>query len=86
MMSGLVVVYLMNWYSCMNNVGLDGLFVHNRLDGFMDMLRACQWLTSCYDNVSYVMYMLAANSWCNTAALRRGIYASLILELSLFLD
>lgn len=70
MVSGLVVVYLMDGNSGMNDVWLNGLFVNYRLDGFMYV----------------VVHMLPTDRWSYTLALGSAVHAPLVLELSLFLN
>jgi len=68
--SGSVVVDLMDGDSGVDDVGLDGLLLDNRLNGLVDVM----------------MNVLAANGGSDALALSGSFYTPFILELSLLLD
>ena len=68
--SGLVVVNLVDRNGGVNNVGLNGLLLENRLDGLVDV----------------VVDVLTADSSSGALAVCGGIYTTLILEASLLVD
>lgn len=59
-----IVVGLVDWDGCVNNVGLDRLFVDDWLDSLVDV----------------VVHMLAANSRVHALAMRSILYDLLVLE------
>lgn len=67
MVGSSVVMDLMDWYSGVDDVGLDSLLVNNRLNGLMDV----------------VVDVLAANSGCGTLAVSGILDNALVLEGSL---
>jgi len=70
MVGCLVVVYLVNGDSGVDDVGLDSLLLHNRLDSLMDV----------------VVDMLATDGGRRTLAVGGGINLPLVFEASLLLD
>jgi len=68
--SGSVVMNLMDGNSGMDDIGLNGLLLDNRLDGLVNVM----------------MYVLTTNGGCDALALSGAFYTPLILELSLLLD
>jgi len=67
---GLVVVNLVDGNGGVDDVGLNSLLLNNRLDGLVDV----------------VVNVLASNGGSSALAVCGGIYATLVLEASLFID
>jgi len=67
---GLVVVNLVDGNGGVDDVGLNSLLLNNRLDGLVDV----------------VLNVLASNRGSSALAVCGGIYATLVLEASLFID
>ena len=70
MVGSLVVVNLVDGNSGVDNVGLNGLLLDDRLDGLVDV----------------VVDVLTANGSSGALAVCSGVYATLILEASLLVD
>jgi len=69
-MGSFVVVNLVNRNSGVNNIGLNGLLLNDRLDGLMDV----------------VVHMLTANGSSRALTMSSVVYTALVLEVSLLID